>query len=83
MAGLDGTLLDSELIYQGNKEKFPTQDQPKQFLIYTDVLPRFNWRLIDKIVGQLDQLLTKYYPTNKKNQEVPPVSSFLKFIQFH
>ena len=78
MAGLDGTLLDSELIYQGNKEKFPTQDQPKQFLIYANVFPVFNWRLIDKIVGQLVPLTEE---NNYNFARVSPTElSFLNFF---
>ena len=50
VAGLDGTFLDTELRYQGDKEQFPIQDQPRQLLIYADVLPGFHRRLINQIV---------------------------------
>ena len=76
MDGLYRTFLGAEIKYQYNKEQFSIQDQLWQFLMESDVLLWFHWRLIDQILGRIDQILTKDYPNNKKIQEVPPLSSF-------
>ena len=59
----------------GNKEQFPIQDQLRQFLIYADVFPGFNWRLTDQIVERLVPLTEE----NNRNfaRDSPTELSFL------
>ena len=59
--------------------QFLIQDQLRQLLILTDVFPEFRWRLLDQIMGRLDQLLSKYWPA-KILQGGLPLSSFFSLI---
>ena len=51
--------------------QFLIQDQLVQFLIITDVLPEFIWGFMDQIVGRLDQLLPKDWPTKHFSRGYP------------
>ena len=60
--------------------QFLIQYQLRQLLILTDVFQEFSWRLMDQIVGRLDQLFSKDQPTKNFTRGSPTELPFFCFF---